>query len=238
MSRSGVYFSNTGWFVSTWTALVADCGEALCRFPPFSINRRAKLSPEYGSKIPDLQIRPIEQPFGPWIKMADFEQSSLRKSTFSSYCWKRSTLLAKWILLFFFQKQHDKALKQTPSQDYQMKKSFEKNLDIYVWKLLAPNIRKDVLSQSSKFSVFGCTMSNLITCLVMSFNLFAADDIFRIMVGKIQEGSEKFLMLIAKVLRCDIRLIDWLISSRNRLFLFKCDMVLWKLPTFNAVNGD
>ena len=44
----------------------------------------------------------------------------------------------------------------------------------------------------------------------MTFNFFAADDIFGIRVGKVQEGWWKFPILGADVFRCGIQLIDWL----------------------------
>ena len=84
-------------------------------------------------------------------------------------------------------------------EDYHVTKSFEKQIKIVkftsesCWLLIS---EKDFLSQDSRFSFFGCIMSNSITYLVMSFNFFASGDIFGIMVEKIQEGWEKSLILV------------------------------------------
>ena len=83
------------------------------------------------------------------------------------------------------------------------------------WLLMSE--KKDFLYQD-RFSIFGCTMGNLIRCLVVSFNFFAGCDNFRIMAGKVQEGWEKVPDAGSQVLRCSTRLIDWLIRFRNRLF--------------------
>ena len=42
----------TGWIAAIWTTLVADCGEALCRFGTSWIGKRAKFRLEQGSKTP------------------------------------------------------------------------------------------------------------------------------------------------------------------------------------------
>ena len=91
-------------FVTTRTALVVDCGEALCRFHLFQIKIRAKFSPEYGSKKPHLEIRPNEEPIGPWIKMANFGPVKLTKNCPSQVNAGKWTLPYQNIFSYFFAK--------------------------------------------------------------------------------------------------------------------------------------
>ena len=85
------------------------------------------------------------------------------------------------------------------SKDYHVTKSFEKITKIVKFTSGSCGLlisEKDFLSQDSRFSIFGCVISHSITYFVVSFNFFATGDIFGIMVGKIQEGWGKFLILV------------------------------------------
>ena len=226
----------TGWVASTPTTLLADFGEVLSRFCLSEIGIRVKFHSKYGSgnliskfvQRRNLLVR--ESKWRIWTSQVHRKDlshvigkkwniSSVNRFLFYSF-WRRNMAKLPNKLLWKL-------------QDH-LKKNI-KNREIYVWKLLVSNIRKNFSIKVSGLCYSApqwATQLQISSC--SSISLLQTTSSGSGLGRSRRVGKSLWFWSQSSSLQHST---DCLIRWRNRQFVVKYDIVLWKWPTFDAFNG-